>query len=188
MPAAPVTTGTPSLTTAWRLPLSAARPLREAVAFSAWLLAACAPSRAVLRAAPLRGELRFAVLRLPELRFAVLRLPELRLAVLRLPELRFAVLRLPELRLAVLWPFALLPEVLCRLDPLPDELDPLPDAFVFWFRFLPRVAGRLPLLDARAERLDEPRPLVADMVHLLLFDSHHSELAGAGLHLALPGT
>ena len=129
--------------------------------------------RAVLRAPALRfavlpelPELRFAVLRPPELRFAALRLPELRFAVLRLPELRFAALRLPELALAVLWPLVLFREVLCRLDPLRDELDPFPpDAFVFWFRVLPRVVWRLPLLDARLERLEEPRPLVADMVH-----------------------
>jgi hypothetical protein len=47
----------------------------------------------------------------------------------------------------------------------------------------------LPLLDERRllERLEEPRPLVADIVHLLLFDSHvQTNSAGAGLAWLYP--
>jgi hypothetical protein len=88
----------------------------------------------------------------------------------------------------------LLRAVLGRLDPLPDELDPLLDAFAFWVPVLPRVVCRLPLLadllDAPRllDRLEARRPLVAVMVHLLLFDSHCSdERAGAGLAWLYPG-
>jgi hypothetical protein len=123
-------------------------PLRDAVALGAWALAFD-----VLRLAlpP------FAVLRL---RFAVLRLPALLRALLELPALLRALLRFEVLPL-----LAVLRALLC---------------FVLWLRDRPRVVWRLLLLadllvaPRLLERLEEPRPLVADMVYLLRFDSHPS--------------
>jgi hypothetical protein len=117
-----------------------------------------------------------------------------------LPLLELALRPLAPLRELALRPLdaprelALLELALRPLDPLRGlrELDPLdelarvlslplldPFAFRFWLR--PRVA-RWPL-PLPADRFDEPRlllgrleepprPLVADIVHLLLFDSH----------------
>src|SRR6185312_10329907 len=64
----------------------------------------------------------------------------------------------------------------------------------FWFLVRPREACRLlvppvdPLDEPRLlERLEEPRPLVADIVHLLLFDSHvQTNSAGAGVAWLYP--
>jgi hypothetical protein len=73
---------------------------------------------------------------------------------------------------------------------------PLLDSFAFWFpvrrrddvcRLLP--LPRVDLLDEPRllERLEEPRPLVADIVHLLLFDSRvQTNPAGAGLTWLYP--
>lgn len=123
------------------------------------------------------------------------------------PELRFAVLRLAELRFAVLRLLELFRAPLCRLDPLRDELDPLRDepdplldepdplrdeldrlldAFVFWSWVLPRVVRRLPLLDPRLERLEEPRPLVADIGPPPAVRLPRSDPAEAGLGLLYP--
>ena len=121
----------------------------------------------LLRVLPLLAEL--PLLRvLPELRELPL-LPEL---LGELPLLR-ELLRAPALRLLpLLWldPFAFWFLVrprddACRLLPLPDLLDE------------PRLL----------ERLEEPRPLVADIVHLLLVDSHvQTNSAGAGLRGLYP--
>jgi hypothetical protein len=172
-------------------------------------LVLCRPEDDVLRALELRAlDEPPRVLRLPDARDAPLRLLPLRLLPLRLLPLRLLPLRLLPLRLPppLLLPLlrelalrllALLP--LLRLAPLlrlfPLRLLALPllpllpllDPLAFWFLVLPRVPWLrvpLPLLDERRllERLEEPRPLVADIVHLLLFDSHvQTNSAGAGL-------
>ena len=77
---------------------------------------------------------------------------------------------------------------------LDSLFDPLLDSFALWFLVRPRVAAsRLPLpVDLfdelrLLERLEEPRPRVADIVHLLLFDSHvQANSAGAGLAWLYP--
>jgi hypothetical protein len=83
--------------------------------------------------------------------------------------LRFAALLLPEepeeLRLRLLAAFDELDPLLRRdeLDPPddpPDELDPLEEA---WVPLLEEACAERPRLEAR---LDLPRSLVADMVHL----------------------
>jgi hypothetical protein len=134
---------------------------------------------------------------LPLLRLLPL-LPLLRELALRLlPLLRVpALLRvLPLLRLLPLLP--LLRELALRLLPLLRVLpllDPLAFSLAFWFRARPRddACRLLPLVDLfdeprLLERLEEPRPLVADIVHLLLFDSHaQTDVGGSRSGVALP--
>ena len=172
-------------------------------------LAACAPlllcprEELALRARVLRplDELP-RVLRLPDARELPLRLLPLprELAARVLPPLlRELPLRELALRLLPLLPLLpLLRELpLLRLPLLPLlallRVLPLLDPLAFWFLVLPRVPWLrvpLPLLDVRRlllERLEEPRPLVADIVHLLLFDSHvQTNSAGAGLTWLYP--
>jgi hypothetical protein len=120
-------------------------------------------------------------------------LPLLRVLPLRLPLLRpLPLLRVLPLRLPLLRPLPLLrvlPLPLLRLLPLLAL-----DSLAFWFRVRPRddACRLLPLLalldePRLLERLEEPRPLVADIVHLLLFDSHvQTNSAGAGLGWLYP--
>jgi hypothetical protein len=129
-------------------------------------------------------------LREPEELARELREPEELAPELREPEELARALREPdELALLLFPPLRVLP--LLPLLPLPRrELPPLPaplllDPFAFWVLVRPReVPPRLlPLDELRLlDRLEEPRPLVADIVHLLLVDSHaQTNSAGAGL-------
>ena len=146
-------------------------PLPDARELPLRLLPLLLPRELALRLLPLLRELAARVLP-PLLR----ELPLRELALRLLPLLPL----LPLLRLLPLRLLALL-GVLPLLDPL-----------AFWFLVLPRVPWlRVPLLllDERRllERLEEPRPLVADIVHLLLFDSHvQTNSAGAGLSWLYP--
>jgi hypothetical protein len=138
-------------------------------------------------------ELRLDVLRLA----AALRPPELRPLVLPpLELLRPLELRPLELRPLVLRPLELRPLELCRavLCPLDSLSDPLPDAFALWLRVLPRV-WRSPLLDdcpdapRLLERLEEPRPRVADICTSCCSSptsSERHELREQGLRRAYP--
>jgi hypothetical protein len=158
---------------AFRLPLCWLElPLLDALE-DCWLVAAAPLALRPLALRPLDELAR--LLRLPDA--LVLRvLPLLRLPALRLlAPLRALLALLRELALRLLPLLRVLP--LLRLLPLLPllRLDPL----AFWFLVRPRDPDwRLPLPvdrfdEARLlERLEEPRPLVADIVHLLLFDSH----------------
>jgi hypothetical protein len=116
---------------------------------------------------------------------ALCRLEELALRaalVLRPSEELARVLRVPDARALPLRLLPLLRELALRLLPLLRVL-PLLDPLAFWFLARPRVdACRLPppvdLFDPPRllERLEEPRPPVAAIVHLLRFDSHLDEL------------
>jgi hypothetical protein len=98
------------------------------------------------------------------------------LPLLRVPPLLLLLLRVPPL-------LRVLPLLRRELPLLPAP--PLLDPFAFSVLLRPRdVPPRLlPLDELRLlERLEEPRPLVADIVHLLLVDSHvQTNSAGARL-------
>jgi hypothetical protein len=174
IPIAPVTAGTAILVTTLPLPFDD-RPLRAADVL--WLCVLPPPLPWLVEPVLCRRVLCRLVLR----RFVLLWRLELlrRLAVERLALERFELARLELARLE-----------LARLLP---PLWPPEGAFALWLRVRPReLCWRVPLLcrvplladlvplfadllDERPrplERLEEPRPLVADIVHLLLFDSH----------------
>src|SRR5579884_434024 len=166
IPTAPVTAGATMRVIAERPPLSSEDPpLREALAFRAWLVVASAlwPLPDALLPELRREELRGDELRLLELRpleprpleprpLELLPLelspPELRPLELRPLELRPLELRPLELRPLELRPLELRPLELRRavLWPLDSLSDPPPDALALWLRVLPRV-WRSPLLD-----------------------------------------
>jgi hypothetical protein len=171
-------------------------------ALDCWLAAGAALALCRLEALALRALVLRPLDELPR----VLRLPDafalrllLPLARALEPLLRALALRLlPLFRALALRLLPLFRALALRLLPLLRVLPllrllPLLDPFAFWFRVRPRVDAcrvlpPLGLFDEPRllERLEEPRPLVADILHLLLSTPTFDDSAGAGLPGSYP--